>query len=156
MNWDAITAISEAIGVVAVVASVLYLAAQVRQANRASSVAAKQVSTQLLSDFADDIIKDPELMELWLRGRKGTSALTELENLRFAHMCLKAFWFFSAAEYQKRLGTLDEESWAEFQSVIRFWLDGAGVRTWWEHTGRNRFGKSFVLFIDDETRAREV
>ena len=150
MSWEAIAAIAQALAALGVIASLLYLATQVRQNNRASAVAAKLASTQLLSEFVDSLIDDPQLMDLWLRGRKNLEALNEVEHFRFVNMCLKAFWFFSAAQFQLRIGTLQEDDWAEFHAVIRFWLDGEGVKAWWQKTGKTRFGKSFVLFIDRE------
>jgi hypothetical protein len=107
-------------------------AMQVRQNNRASAVAAKLASTQQLSQF-------------------------EVERARFTNMCLKAFWFFSAAQFQRRIGTLREDDWTEFHAVIPFWLEGEGVRPWWRRTGMSRFGKRFAIFIDDEiaTAAQE-
>jgi hypothetical protein len=103
-----------------VITSLLYLATQVRQNNRASAVAAKLASTQLLSEFVDSLIADPELMDLWLRGRKNLESLNDIKHFRFMNMCLEAFWFFSAAQFQFRIGTLHEEDWAEFYAVIRF------------------------------------
>ena len=75
---------------------------------------------------------------------------TDVERARFANMCIKAFWFFSAAQFQLRAGTLRKDDWAEFYAVIRFWLEGEGVRDRWQKTGRSRFGKHFATFIDDE------
>ncbi|MHB1201107.1 MAG: hypothetical protein ACYCZ6_16440 [Polaromonas sp.] len=150
MRWEVIAAIGQVLGAFGVIASLLYLATQVRQNNRASAVAAKLASTQLLSEFVDSLITDPELMDLWLRGRKNLASLNDIEHFRFANMCLKAFWFFSAAQFQLRIGTLREEDWVEFHAVIRFWLEGEGVQAWWSKTGKTRFGKSFVLFIDGE------
>jgi len=106
MSWEAVAAIASATGVIA---SLLYLATQVRQNNRASAVAAKLASTRLLSEFVDALIEDPELMKLWLKGRADLETLDEVERARFANMCLKAFWFFSAAQYQRRIGTLQED-----------------------------------------------
>lgn len=147
MSSQAVAAVASATGVIA---SLLYLATQVRQNNRASAVAAKLASTQLLSEFVDGLIADPELMKLWLKGRADIESLDDVERARFANMCLKAFWFFSAAQFQRRVGTLQEDEWTEFYAVIRFWLEGEGVRNWWRRTGKARFGKRFATFIDDE------
>ncbi|MFZ0486862.1 MAG: hypothetical protein WAL83_07675 [Arenicellales bacterium] len=128
MNWDATAAIGQVLGAIGVIASLLYLAAQERQNNRASAVEAKLTSTQLLSAFIDDLISDPELMDVWLNGRKVLGALNDRDRFRFPNMCLKAFWFFSAAQFQLRIGTLREDDWTEFHAVVRFWLEGKGVR----------------------------
>jgi uncharacterized protein DUF6082 len=150
MSWEAMAAIGQVLGALGVIGSLLYLATQVRQNNRASTVAAKLASTQLLCQFVDALIADPELMDIWLRGRKRLEALNDHDRLRFTNMCLKAFWHFSAAQFQLRMGTLQEDDWAEFYAVIRYWLEGEGVRAWWRTTGKNQFGKSFVIFIDSE------
>ena len=150
MSWEAVAALGQVLGSLAVVASLIYLAIQVRQNNRTSTVSAKLVSTQLLSEFINDFIKNPELMDLWLRGRQSYAELSDRDRLRFANMCLKAFWFFSTAEFQLRMGTLQEDDWAEFYAVIRYWLDGNGVRAWWTSVGRTRFGTNFVRFVDRE------
>ncbi|MGC1380229.1 MAG: ester cyclase [Candidatus Baltobacteraceae bacterium] len=152
MNWEALAAIGQVLGSLGVIGSLLYLAIQVRQNNRASTVSAKLASTQLLSEFITDFIRDPEMMDLWLRGRQGDDKLTDRDRLRFANMCLKAFWFFSAAEFQLRMRTLQEDDWAEFYAVIRYWLEGVGVRAWWTRVGRSRFGRDFVRFVDGEIR----
>lgn len=150
MNWAAVSAVGELIASLGVVGSLIYLAVQIRQNNVASTVSAKLVSTQLLSQFVDGFIQDPDLMELWLRGRMDYDALSDSDRLRFANMCLKAFWFFSTAEFQLRIGTLQEDDWVEFYAVIRYWLEGRGVRTWWRRVGNDRFGKHFSTFIDEE------
>ena len=59
-------------------------------------------------------------MDLWLRGRKNLESLNDIEHFHFMNMCLEAFWFFSAAQFQFRIGTLHEEDWAEFYAAIRF------------------------------------
>ena len=130
MNWEATAAIAHVVAAIGVIASLLYLAVQVRHENRTSAVAAKLASTKLLSDFVDPMIVNPELMDLWLKGRKNLASLSEVEKHRFMNMCLKAFWFFSAALFQLRKATLNEEDWAEFHAVIRFWLEGEGVQAW--------------------------
>ncbi len=155
MNWEAIAASGQVLGSLGVIASLIYLAIQVRQNNRASTVSAKLVSTRLLSEFVSDFIKDPQLMDLWLRGRQNYALLNDRDRLRFANMCLKAFWFFSTAEFQLRMGTLHEDDWAEFYAVMRYWFEGDGVRTWWANVGKTRFGKSFVQFADREIAAQQ-
>lgn len=67
-------------GAFGVMASLIYLANQVRNENRASDVSARLESTKLLADFQDMMILHPELMELLLKGRKGAAALSDRER----------------------------------------------------------------------------
>jgi len=52
MNWDAISAISQLIGSLAVVLSVLYLAVQVHQSTRVAKVAMQDAAATALRDVA--------------------------------------------------------------------------------------------------------
>jgi len=150
MDWNVLAAVAQVVAALGVIVSLAYLSIQVRRENRALAVEAKLNSTKLLSDFVDILIVDPELMVLWLKGRHGLEALSESDRYRFQNMCLKAFWFASAAHFQNRKRTLNDDDWTEMYSVTRFWLEGEGVRAWWQKTGRTRFGKSFVDFVDRE------
>ena len=51
MNWDAIAAIAEGLGALGVIASLLYVAVQVRQNTRASRVESKLAATGLMSSY---------------------------------------------------------------------------------------------------------
>ena len=156
MNWDAVGAVAELVGAVGVVASLLYLAVQVRASNRASTVEAKLESARLLNDFIDSLIQNPELNALWLKGRKSLESLPPEEYLRFSNMCLKGMWFFSAGYFQFRTGTLADDDWFEVRAVIRFWLHGQGCRDWWEKVGRPMYGDDFTAFIESEIVALDT
>lgn len=152
MNWDAIGAIAELVGALGVIASVLYLAGQVRASTRASAVEAKLESTDLLNKFIDKLIDSPELNDIYMRGIIDIEALTKEEYLRFSNMSLKAFWFFSAAHFQFKTGTISEDDFYEHRTVMRYWLRGMGCRAWWEKFGRLSVSPSFREFIEGEIR----
>ena len=154
MNWDAIGAVAEAIGALGVIASLLYLAMQVRASTRASAVESKLASTRFYTDFLSSLIQSPELNELFLRGRKDLANLTPQEFIRFSNLSLQSFSFFSAGYFQFRHGTLSEGDWFENRAIILFWLRGAGCRQWWNDVGRTLFGADLVAFIDSEIGRR--
>jgi len=153
VNWDAIGAIAEAIGAAGVIASLLYLASQVHGSTRASAVEAKLQSTRLLTDLMDSWIQAPELTDLHLRGLADLESLSKEEYYRFSNLCLKAFWFFSAAHFQFRTRTLSESNWYESKIALHFWLRGPGLQAWWAEFGRASFGPVFRGFIDAEIAA---
>jgi hypothetical protein len=146
----AISAIGEIVRTVGIIATLLYLAFQVRASARASAVEAKLQSARLLSDFTDLLIQSPELNAIFRRGRKSADSLSSDDHFRFSSMCLKAFWFFSAGHFQFRRGSISEDDWWEFKAIVRYWLRGQGVREWWEKFGRTMYGRDFVSFIDSE------
>ena len=156
MDWDAIGAMAELAGALGVIASLIYVATQIRHSTRASSVEAKLATTGMLNEFMNMFIEDPELNDLFLRGRASTANLAEGEFPRFSNLVQKLFWFYSAGYFQHRTGTLHEDDWREIESIVEWWLDGEGVREWWHRFGRRRFGRSFVGLVEAEIARAEA
>jgi len=126
MNWDALGAIAELAGAIGVIASLVYVATQIRHNTRASTVESKLVTTGMLTGFVDTLITDPELNDIFMRGRTSTESLSKEEHQRFSNMVMKTFWFCSAAHFQLRIGTLAEEDWFEIKAILDYWIAGAG------------------------------
>ena len=156
MNWDAIGAIAEAVGAIAVVASLLYLAVQIRASTRASAVESKLQTTRLLTDVLDSVITAPQLNDLYQRGLADLESLSKEEYFQFSNMALKMFWFFSAAHFQYRMGTLDDSGWCEVTAAMHYWLRGPGTRAWWVKFGRASFGSEFQTLIDRKIDALDA
>jgi len=157
VNWDAVGAISEAIGAAGVIASLLYLAVQVRAGTRASAIESKLAANRVYTDFLGSLIQSPELNRLLVQGREDLASLSSQDDYyRFSNLALQSFSHFSAMYFQYRQGRLSESDWFESLSVIRYWLRGAGCRAWWEKLGRHMFGTEFVSFIESEIRLVEA
>ena len=156
MNWDAIGALSETLGAAGVIASLIYLASQLRSNAVASAVEAKLATTRFLTEFNRDLINDPELYDLWDRGAKELDSLERAESVRCSNLNLNAFWFFSAGHYQKRVGKLDNDEFHEMESIMRFWCSRPGVREWWQRYGHDRYNPAFVEYVDKEIIADNV
>ena len=150
MSWDAIGAIGEVVGAAGVIASLLYLAVQVRGSIRASAVEAKLQSTRMQSDFIHSLITTPELNDIYLRGLNDIDSLPKEEYYRFSNLSLMAFWFFSALHYQFRMGTLTDDEFHEGRSTLRYWLRRPGCRAWWVKLGRDSVSPEFAVFVDSE------
>ncbi len=61
MNWDALSAISQLIGSLAVVLSVLYLAVQVHQSTRVAKLAMQDAAASALRDVTKPLMENAEL-----------------------------------------------------------------------------------------------
>jgi len=155
MNWDAVAAIAEAVGAAGVIASLIYLAMQVRASTRASAVEAKLASSRMYTDFIAMLVQQPELNDIFLRGRKDIRSLSPEEYMRFSNMALIAFSFFSAAYFQYVNKTLSGADWYELRAITKYWVIGKGAQDWW--LGHKSFDKPFSDFIEAEIRlANEV
>jgi hypothetical protein len=82
MNWDAVGAISEIVGVVAIIASLIYVAVQIRQNTDIARATIVHETSVSFSRFHELLSADAELTDIYLRGVKGED-LTEIETRRF-------------------------------------------------------------------------
>ena len=70
MDWNALGAIGEIVGAVAVVATLGYLAVQIRSAHRASTDSNRQQRAAAVRDSTMAAVRDPELREAWTKALK--------------------------------------------------------------------------------------
>ena len=99
MNWDAIGAISEGIGAIAVVVTLAYLGRQVRQNSR---LLRSQTDSNAWSHYAESLTvlaSSPQASALLVKGFRSMSALTEEERMQFQSLCMLGL---NSVEYQFR------------------------------------------------------
>ena len=65
MNWEAIGAMSEAVGVLGVIISLIYLASQIRQNRKAVHAATAHSLAMQIGSFCDPFLADPGLPRAW-------------------------------------------------------------------------------------------
>src|SRR6187551_3814115 len=68
MNWEAISALGQIIGAMAVVISVIYLALQVRSNARQTRLASMRSMSDAFNGFLQGLAGNPQMGELWYRG----------------------------------------------------------------------------------------
>ena len=83
MNWDALGAIAELISAIGVIATLFYLAIQVRANTKETRIASTGQVSQEMNQFLQHVTADKELSEFWLKALASSpSQLTELELQR--------------------------------------------------------------------------
>ncbi len=82
MNWDAIGAIGEVFGAIAVVVSVGYLAIQVRKQTEESKLAATRELAAQFQTGLDMLAQDGELISIWAVGVQDYISLPNDDRLR--------------------------------------------------------------------------
>ena len=116
MNWDAIGAIGEVGGAIVVVATLIYLARQIRESTQATRIAAYHSATEQLWSVGVAVSTDPGLAEILAKTFAGgidSLALPDRMRLEFALGSLY-FGYESLLALHER-GFIDAELW---QNVI--------------------------------------
>lgn len=150
MNWDAVGAISELLGAIGVIASLVYVGTQVNASAKASRIESKLRLTDKLINFGDLLISNPKLNETMINGRKGLESLTKDEYVQFSNLCQKAGWHLSAAYFMHKNKAISDEDFHEFHSTGRYWIRSKGFKQWWEKGGKLSFTGEFENFIEKE------
>ena len=88
MNWDAISAISQLVGSIAVVLSVLYLAVQVHRSTRVARLATQDAAATALREVTKPFMENAELERIWRVGLEDLGALTVEETDALFSCCL--------------------------------------------------------------------
>lgn len=81
MNWDAVIAITEVIGVIAIIGSLVYVGKQIRQSASLARAAIVHDTTVAWSNASAMLATDAELTDIFIRGVAG-EALSPVETKR--------------------------------------------------------------------------
>ena len=116
MNWEAIGAISEILGAVAVVATLVYLSAQIRQSTKVARSAARQAIADASTGLASDLITG-DLVQLLQKHIDGES-LKQYELLRLHASCYKDLHVYENIYFQFRDDMLSIDEWTSYRENL--------------------------------------
>ena len=154
MNWEAIGAIGEILGALTVVLTLAYLATQVRQNSLGMKVSAKLEITRQFSDFADLLLKYPDIEDLNARGMSGEE-LNERDARQFSILLSKATWYLASMHFQFVKQSLSDDEWQQSMRLTKMYCSQPGYRDWWQSQRKN-YSAEFVDYIEshwDETES---
>ena len=152
MNWDAIAAVAELIAAVGVIASLIYLATQIRQNTRSTRAAAFQGAITEGGHIYRMIAENSEAAQIFRNGLVEPDKLTNDELFRFLMMLSSSFRGYENFFAQHLYGTADDTSWEAWVESIRSLLRSPGVALFWKTRG-NVFRKDFQAFVAAEAPA---
>lgn len=116
MNWEAIGAIGDFVGGLAVVLTLIYIAYQVRQSSKQIDQQARALAASTFYAAGEGfakwwalIVQDEAVASLWIRGIAG-EALDSTEKLRFNSMAMMLFTTLENSFHQLQLGSISRNT----------------------------------------------
>lgn len=158
MNWDAVAALAEMLGAVAVVASLLYVAAEVRQNTRQARLAAQQATVHELGHALRAQALDREWAELLSRALNGLEKLNPVERVQFLSHVGSIFRLYESAHLHYIEGSLDPRFWRGFERAIADVIGYPGIREAL-NLRRHHLTDEFSTYLDQlvaSTRPRKI
>jgi hypothetical protein len=136
----------------AVAVSLVYLALQVRQAERNQRGLMQQGRADRVSDYQMRVSADPALSNIAAKGHFTPEQLTLEEFEQYANYCRAAFLSGEDSFLQHRAGLLDDAAFHSFAEGARLAMRRPGYRAAWR-VSSGQFGPAFVAYMDAMAQA---
>ncbi len=132
LDWNAISAVAEIIGATAVVATLGYLALQIRQNTKVARSAARQAIAEMTMHSVSDLVGDVTLAQAFLDSLDN-KPLEPAEQLRILGRCYVAMRNWEHIHYQYLNGMLSDDEWKGFRLNLSAILEWPTLQTYWEN-----------------------
>ena len=147
MNWEAIGAIGEIVGALAVFLTLAYLAMQIRQNTKAVRASAIDSSVNSISAIRSKVLESEEVTDIYVRGSEDPESLSATEIIRYRVLLTNILWGALNLHSQSKYADLSESMWECQKPLIRRILDSPGGRWYWREYS-HELESSFVIEIN--------
>lgn len=155
MNLETINAIAQLIAAIGVVASLFYLAVQIRQNTRSQKSVVVDSLTRSLMELLGPQAHDVEFTRAFTRVIKDWDGASDEDRARTVAVLLAVFKLSENAWFQKRQGTLDAQQWEGWDAYARMYFHLPGVKSWWQ-LRRAAFAPGFRDYIESSQPIAEM
>lgn len=159
MNWEAIGAVAEAVGTLAVLVSLIYVAIQIRQSTlqfsrsiEANQLAAFERNVESSNRIRELLLLNPILEELLLKGFKSYKELDRREKFRFGMLLRNILSAIQGAYIRQASVEHDPLKFAGSAQLLDDILINRGVREWLAVTEPD-WRPAFRDFVDQRLAA---
>jgi hypothetical protein len=151
MSWDAIGALAELLGALGVIATLGYLAVQIRGNTRALGAQTRHS----MSDFAREVSEfRAQHADRWAK-IMASDDLTpgDQEFLFWVHM--QMLLFGETYHYQHQLGFMPESHWRGFARFLTEYTQTKGFEEFWAEVSTS-FSEDFAAWVDKELLSKSA
>jgi hypothetical protein len=153
-DWEAISAISQVIGSIAVVLSVLYLALQVHGSTRIARLAAQDAAATALREVTRPFAENADLARVWSTGLEDLQSLSAEDQTRFFHSTYQFLKAFETIHFHNVYGLMDEQIWQGWCGLLQHYIASPGMEHYWK-LRQDLFSKRFREFVQALDRPAE-
>jgi hypothetical protein len=155
MNWEAISTIAEIVGATAVVVSLVYLAAQIRQNNRQVEEQNRALRLQSYDSAGADfsalrlhVSGSLQRSSVWRRAKDSYRTLEPDEQAQANEMLHELMWAYQNIFSRMQGGAEDEVLRNIVDKNLGYWLGNRGFREWWRTEQKTPYTDEFEALVD--------
>ena len=138
--------LGEFLGAIAVVATLVYLAVQVRETRALVASQIHESSFALQAGYLQMVGGSEQLARVMVEGRRSPSKLSEAERLQFSS-ALSLGLNFVEHSHRQPYGQRSPAQAEDLQELVLYFLDNPGGRAYWAEY-RGLFTSEFVAWVD--------
>ncbi len=128
MTIQDLGSIGELIAALVTLATLVYLAIQIRQNTQTVRTTTYQAVLEASDRFNSLVLDNPELFRIYRSGLSDPSSLTDEERARFRLLVGQLMNVYETMFLQYERGTLDEDFWLARRSALRRLASEPGIR----------------------------
>jgi hypothetical protein len=148
INWEAVQAVTEVLGLLGVVVSMVFLVIGIRANTRAlMRTEVRDMQANSTTAFYA-VANDGELSEIVVRGLKSLDELNEVQYYRFTVAMLGYLTALEQAFVARQHNLYFDEDLIPLEANIYSLLGPAGAQQWWS-TRRDHFTPNFQKIVDN-------
>ncbi|MGR9090579.1 MAG: hypothetical protein ACU85U_08375 [Gammaproteobacteria bacterium] len=147
MNWDAIGAIGELVGAVAVFVSIIYLAIQVRHNSTDVRSGGYQSAAQSAIQIIENFVENPERRHIFQAALESYDDLDKDDEFVARMMFFQLIAYYEACYYQYVEGVVAEEVWDGRKRMMIKWFQLPGFSSWWDKW-HDVWGEGFQKYVE--------
>ena len=155
MNLETLSAIAQIVAAIGVIASLFYLAVQIRQNTRSMRAMVVDSLSHSIADLIRPAAEVPELMRAVHDVAEDYHNASNEDLLRSLPLLFSLFKLFENAWFQQRQGTLDSEQWQGWDAYIRMYYHRPGLKDWWQ-LRRAAFAPGFCNYLENTKPVSEL
>jgi hypothetical protein len=148
VDWNAVSAVANVLGAISVIATVVYLAIQIKKNTLATHSQTYQLATSALAEMAAIVGTNKELARIFRIGMTNPEELEEDEFVQFGYLGISLFRRFENVFFQYQSGMIDDDFWNGHRDNILWFFHRPGMQLWWKDR-KFAFSKSFREFLDN-------
>ena len=149
MNWEAISAVSEVVGAVAVVASLVFVGVQLRSNTKALKLTFTDSSVHQFKESVIRLAESEQLSEILLRGVPDPDAIDGQDSYRFTLLIQAYILQYSNFYLHYKAGSLDRQTFESLDSQMRNFCNAPGLKAYWKRSGNN-YPEEFREYMNKE------
>ena len=146
MNWEAIGAVGETVGAIAVCVTLVFLTIQLRQANGAQRTVAYQTYLGARTELLKSLLQ-PDVNSALIEGAFNPAEASEETLQRFHQVLHLSMTYFASAFSLWKEGLISDEEWESNLSMVAEFKGSEGFRLWWPATC-NFYNSDFVKEVE--------